>query len=185
MHIFLTSLQELTVYSCPEIDSVPEGGLPTSLSQLCISNCNKLMSCPMELGLHTLSCLRSLEIEGHKEQRLESFPVEWFLPSTLTHLRIDDFPNLKCLENKRLQHLTSLEISSFPSLKSLDDKELQHLTSLEISSFPSLKSLDDKELQHLTSLETLRIEAVKSSTTCQNRGCPPPFLVFVLLIVLC
>ena len=87
-----------------------------------------------------------MTLRGHnKEKRaLDSFPEEGFLPSSLTHLTITNFPNLKCLDNQGLWHLTTLEIYTFPSLKSLDDKELQHLTSLE-----TLLIDDCEKLQYL------------------------------------
>ncbi|CBI17756.3 unnamed protein product, partial [Vitis vinifera] len=106
MHTLLTSLQDLYISNCPEIDSFPEGGLPTNLSSLYIMNCNKLLACRMEWGLQTLPFLRTLQIAGYEKER---FPEERFLPSTLTSLGIRGFPNLKSLDNKGLQHLTSLE----------------------------------------------------------------------------
>ncbi|KAL6326178.1 hypothetical protein AAG906_001053 [Vitis piasezkii] len=109
MHSLLTSLQDLYIYDCPEIDSFPIGGLPTNLSNLHIWNCNKLMACRMEWRLQTLPFLRSLWIQGLEEERLESFPEERFLPSTLTSLSINNFLNLKSLGNKGLEHLTYLE----------------------------------------------------------------------------
>ena len=109
MHTLLTSLQNLYINDCPEIDSLPEGGLPTNLSQLKIQNCCKLMACRTEWGLHTLPLFARLWIGGSDEERLESFPEAWFLPSTLTFLEIYNFPNLKLLDSKGLQHLTSLE----------------------------------------------------------------------------
>ncbi|RVX00304.1 putative disease resistance protein [Vitis vinifera] len=109
MHSLLASLESLAIGGCPEIDSFPIGGLPTNLSDLHIKNCNKLMACRMEWRLQTLPFLRSLWIKGLEEEKLESFPEERFLPSTLTILSIENFPNLKSLDNNDLEHLTSLE----------------------------------------------------------------------------
>ncbi|RVW74214.1 putative disease resistance RPP13-like protein 1 [Vitis vinifera] len=143
MHTLLTSLQDLYISNCPEIDSFPEGGLPTNLSDLHIHNCNKLMACRMEWRLQTLPFLRTLEIEGLEEERLESFPEEWFLPSTLTSLEIGGFPNLKSLDNKGLQHLTSLEtlrIRKCGNLKSFPKQGLPcSLSRLYIEECPLLK----------------------------------------------
>ena len=151
MNTLLTSLQELDINRL-EIDSFPDGGLPANLSKLFIRNCHKLVNCRMEWALHTLPFLRTLRIGGNnKEQRLEEsfLEEERFLPSSLTDLIIWDFPNLKFLHNKGLQHLTTFVISSFPNLKSLDN-----------------------EFQHLTSLETLQIENCEKLKYLPKQGLP-------------
>ncbi|XP_034686692.1 putative disease resistance protein RGA1 [Vitis riparia] len=75
-----SSIQELCLWDCPELLFQREG-LPSKLSELVIGNCNQLMP-RMEWGL----------------QRLTS----------LTHLRMEELPNLKSLDNWGLQQLTSL-----------------------------------------------------------------------------
>ncbi|KAL6327557.1 hypothetical protein AAG906_021847 [Vitis piasezkii] len=143
MHSLLTSLERLRIEGCPEIDSFPIGGLPTNLSDLDIRNCNKLMACRMEWHLQTLPFLSWLGIGGPEEERLESFPEERFLPSTLTSLIIDNFPNLKSLDNKGLEHLTSLETLSIyhcEKLKSLPKQGLpSSLSHLYILKCPLLE----------------------------------------------
>ncbi|KAL6311803.1 hypothetical protein AAG906_020914 [Vitis piasezkii] len=140
MHALLTSLHYLRIEDCPEIDSFPEGGLPTNLSELHIGNCNKLVANQMDWGLQTLPFLRTLEIEGHENER---FPEERFLPSTLTFLIIRGFPNLKSLDNKGFQHLTSLEtleIWKCGNLKSFPKQGLpSSLSRLYIKECPLLK----------------------------------------------
>ncbi|XP_034703798.1 putative disease resistance protein At3g14460 isoform X2 [Vitis riparia] len=125
----LTSLESLTIEDCPEIDSFPIGGLPTNLSDLEIRNCNKLMACRMEWRLQTLPFLSWLEIGGLEEERSKSFPEERFLPSTLTYLSIKNFPNLKSLDKKGLEHLTSLEILSINECEKLESLPKQGLPS--------------------------------------------------------
>ena len=97
----------------------------------------------MEWGLQTLPFHRSLWIGAHKEERLESFPEEQFLPSTLTSLTIGAFPNLKSLDNKGLQYLISLEtlyILNCEKLKSFPKHGLpSSLSRLNISKRPLLK----------------------------------------------
>ena len=110
MHTLLTSLEDLEIYDCPEIVSFPEGGLPTNLSSLEIWNCYKLMESQKEWGLQTLPSLRKLSISGDIEEGSESFFEKWLLlPSTLISLQILNFPDLKSLDNLRLQNLTSLQ----------------------------------------------------------------------------
>eukprot|EP00261_Vitis_vinifera_P038482 XP_019079725.1 PREDICTED: putative disease resistance RPP13-like protein 1 [Vitis vinifera] len=143
MHSLLASLESLAIGGCPEIDSFPIGGLPTNLSDLHIKNCNKLMACRMEWRLQTLPFLRSLWIKGLEEEKLESFPEERFLPSTLTILSIENFPNLKSLDNNDLEHLTSLEtlwIEDCEKLESLPKQGLPpSLSCLYIEKCPLLE----------------------------------------------
>ena len=143
MHTLLASLQDLYITGCPEIDSLPKGGLPTNLSELVIRKCCKLMACRMEWGLHTLSFITRLSIGGSDEERLESFPEASFLPSTVTELSIEHFPNMKLLDSKGLQHLTSLEtleIQRCEKLKYLPKQGLpSSLSHLYINDCPTLK----------------------------------------------
>ena len=97
------------------------------------------MACRME----SFPVLRRLRIGGSDEERLESFPEAWFLPSTLTFLSIESFPNLKLLDSKGLQHLTSLEtleIERCEKLKYLPKQGLpSSLSHLYINDCPTLK----------------------------------------------
>ncbi|CBI17733.3 unnamed protein product, partial [Vitis vinifera] len=123
MHTLLTSLEDLEIYDCPEIVSFPEGGLPTNLSSLEIWNCYKLMESQKEWGIQTLPSLRKLSISGDTEEGSESFFEEWLLlPSTLISLQILNFPDLKSLDNLRLQNLTSLQTLRLYKCFKLKDK---------------------------------------------------------------
>ena len=120
MHTLLTSLEILVLYDCQELVSFPDEGLPTNLSLLDISNCYKLMEHRMEWGLQRLPFLKIFYLRGCKEEISDPFPDMWLLPSTLTFLIIEDFPNLKSLAKEGFQHLTSLErlyISNCDELK--------------------------------------------------------------------
>ncbi|KAB1227688.1 hypothetical protein CJ030_MR1G005695 [Morella rubra] len=106
MHILLPSLKYLEIGDCPEIESFPEGGLPPTLIQISITNCDKLVASRMGWGLENLP---SLEIGiGGKSEDVKSFPEAWLLPNSLTNLTISDFPSMESLDNKGLRHLTSL-----------------------------------------------------------------------------
>ena len=120
----LSSLQSMSIYNCPELVSLSEWGLPSNLSLLCITSCNKLML-GREWGLHRLGCLSQLEIEGGYKD-VESFPEE-LLPSNLNSLSISGLLNLKYLNYRGLQHLTALqtlEISCCDELQSLPEEGL-------------------------------------------------------------
>ena len=122
LHTQLPSLEVMVLYKCPEVVSFPEGGLPPNLSFLEISYCNKLIACRTEWRLQRHPSLETFTIRrGFKEEdRLESFPEEGLLPSTLTSLRICNLP-MKSLGKEGLRRLTSLkslEIYSCPDIKS-------------------------------------------------------------------
>ena len=94
MRTLLTSLEDLSIVICPEVDSFLEGGLPTSLSQLQISSCCKLVQGRVRWNLKTLLFLRKIIIGLDEEERLESFPEKWLLSPTLTTLTIRGRENL-------------------------------------------------------------------------------------------
>ncbi|KAJ4721732.1 Disease resistance protein [Melia azedarach] len=140
----LNSLRYLTITKCPSITSFPEEGFPTSLIALDIGNL-KFYKAVIHWGLHRLTSLRSLLIEGC-DNNAESFPEEqngMMLPPSLTYLRIRGFQNLKYLFSTGFQNLTSLQILGIhdcPNLKSLPDWGLpSSLGALSIVGCPLLK----------------------------------------------
>ncbi|KAG5539124.1 hypothetical protein RHGRI_019618 [Rhododendron griersonianum] len=181
----MPSLQSLLLCDCPEIESFPEGGMPSALTWLCIRNCKKLKSLPEQM--HTLlPSLHSLDLNGCPE--IESFP-EGGLPSKLVYLTIGNCEKL--VGGRRdwgLQTLPSLKefylhgesegvLESFPeegllpptvkylgftclwNLKSLNGRGLQPLVCLQkmiILECPKLQSFSVERLP--TSLSELIIQ---------------------------
>ncbi|KAI7985761.1 putative disease resistance protein [Camellia lanceoleosa] len=149
MHTLFPSLQSLELYDCPEIESLPEGGLPSSLHSLEIRNCSKLTARRREWDLQRLPSLRHFRLVGEywrqffPEDGVESFPEEGLLPSTLMSLSIENLPNLKSLNNRGLQFLGSLKymkIEKCPQLQSLLEEGLPtSLFMLEFFGCPMLK----------------------------------------------
>ncbi|KAI8024734.1 putative disease resistance protein [Camellia lanceoleosa] len=114
MHSHFPSLEELIIWNCPEIESFPEGGLPSNLRQLQIWGCKKLVDCRREWGLQRLPSLREFTFGGGKYKEeddtvLESFLEEALLPLTLTSLLIKYLKNLKSINYQSFQHLTCLK----------------------------------------------------------------------------
>jgi len=104
----LTSLQDLSIRKCPSISvSVLEVGFPTNLTSLEIDDIVSFNESFFEWGLCKLTSLKKLEIYGGSSH-LVSFP-EMMLPTSLTHLSIKYFPNLKCLSSKGFRDLASLK----------------------------------------------------------------------------
>ncbi|GLT70911.1 hypothetical protein SLA2020_429620 [Shorea laevis] len=142
MHILLPSLKKLHIQDCPEVDSFPKGGLPSSLNEIHIDNCEKLFASRMGWGLQKLPSVRRFKICG-KSEDVESFPEAGLLPTSLTYLCIKFFSNLKYLDKKGLQHLTALEkleIRSCPKLEFMPEDGLPtSLSTMNIFFCPLLK----------------------------------------------
>ncbi|XP_059446574.1 putative disease resistance protein At3g14460 [Corylus avellana] len=138
MHIFFSSLEELYIEYCPEVESFPEGRLPSNLNIIYISNCEKLFARRMRWDLRNLPSVKIFEVIG-KSEDVESFPDEGLLPTTLTRLHIEGFENLKYLDKKGLQHLTTLEelkMWNCPKLECMPKDGLPaSLTTLNISNY--------------------------------------------------
>ncbi|XP_062173925.1 putative disease resistance protein At3g14460 [Alnus glutinosa] len=158
MHILLPSLEELYIEDCPQVESFPEGGLPSNLNEIFIYNCDKLFASRLGWGLQTLPYVRRFSISD-KSEDAESFPDEGLLPTNLTNLFIEHFPNLKYLDTKGLQHLTSLEeleISYCPKLERMSKDGLPaSLSTLRILNCPKFECISEDGLP--ASLSTLSI----------------------------
>ncbi|KAL4598130.1 hypothetical protein ACB092_11G037500 [Castanea dentata] len=144
MHMVTT----LCIYECLSIVSLPEEGLPTNLKELCLGGmtiCKQVF----EWGLHRLTSLAQLIIYGDEFEDWQSFPEEedgkmmLLLPTSLTYLSIERFPDIVFLSSKLFQNLSSLEelwICYCPKLASLPVNGLpSSLLELRIYGCPVLK----------------------------------------------
>ncbi|XP_060974641.1 putative disease resistance protein At3g14460 [Cannabis sativa] len=123
----LPSLQELAIYGCPELESLPKCGLPFSLRMLTISNCNKLIASRKNWKLQTLPNLTFFRIEDYQCEDMESLLEQGMLPPSITSLEIVKVACLKSLDHKGFQEIESLKelyISECPKLQSLPVKGL-------------------------------------------------------------
>ncbi|CAL5382494.1 unnamed protein product [Camellia sinensis] len=181
----LRNLSRLYLSGCKNLESIPEGWFhsATNLADLSIMGCKKLKALPhglqsinyltslqslgmnisqwnnnfKKIGLHSLSSLTSLWIQGHiivDEEEEEgvagsSFPIDGnLLPTSLIFLWIWDFRNLEKLSSKLFQNLASLvslSICGCPRLKSLPVQRLPpSLMSLVIQRCPRLTGKCEK-----------------------------------------
>ncbi|KAM3693472.1 hypothetical protein ACJW31_08G169800 [Castanea mollissima] len=147
MNRFLPSLQCLDIIKCPQIESFPEGGLPSNLISLGINDCKKLICNRMEWRLQRLQSLKVLAFINDVPKYFDcwdvkSFPEEYLLPTTVTHLIICGFGNLRTLDNKGFLYLTSLQylgISNCPKLKHMPEERLPvSISHIKIGNCPLL-----------------------------------------------
>ncbi|XP_029124745.1 putative disease resistance protein At3g14460 [Cajanus cajan] len=181
----LSLLRHLVIEDCPELDSLPEGGLPTpNLIDLMVSNCGKLKS--LQLQINTLNSLQRLIINGLPN--LESFAKDG-LPIKLRQLEVGrlggsflttiirdwGLQRLTCLsklyiEGEVLNVLMKMKMSLLPT----------SLVRLEIYNLCDIKSLDGKWLQHLTSLKELHIENAQQLESLPEEGLPSSLSKFTI-----
>jgi hypothetical protein len=139
MHTLLPSLMSFVISNCPRVESFPEGGFPSNLRSIDVRNCDKLFAGRMGWGLQQLPSLRDLYVGG-KSEDVESFPEPGLLPSCLTSLYISEFPNMKSLDKRGLQHLTSLQqlwVWDCPKLEYVPKEGLPtSLSIIEINEMP-------------------------------------------------
>nr|AAT40545.2 Plant disease resistant protein, putative [Solanum demissum]ABV29181.1 disease resistance protein R3a-like protein [Solanum demissum] len=132
----LTSLAYLDTYYLPQIQSLLEEGLPSSLYELRLDDHHELHSLPTK-GLRHLTSLRRLEIR-HCNQ-LQSL-AESTLPSSVSELTIGYCPNLQSLPVKGMpSSLSKLHIYNCPLLEPLLEcdkgeywQKITHISTIEI-----------------------------------------------------
>ncbi|KAM4081786.1 hypothetical protein ACJW30_11G118700 [Castanea mollissima] len=166
----LRSLRVLKISTCPklmslvaeEVEEQLQLGLPSTLREIEIINCNALVSLPKAM-MYNITCLERISID--RCDSLTSFAIGQ-LPPTLKRLKIDRCKNMIILldeedinyfcSNKSL--LEYLEAIECPSLKSLTSSgELPAtLKQLHISSCQNLESIA-KRLHDNSSLERISV----------------------------
>ncbi|KAM3693508.1 hypothetical protein ACJW31_08G172700 [Castanea mollissima] len=173
MHTFLPSVQILEIKNCPQIESFPEGGLPSNLFSLRIDDCKKLICNRMEWGLQRLQSLKVLQFRNDDPDcwDVESFPEEYLLPTTVTHLIVYGFGNLRTLDNKGFQHLNSLQylcIGGCPKFKHMPEEGLPvSVSHIQITECPLLtKRLQRKKRKEWRNIaHTPFIEIIERNTS--------------------
>ncbi|RXH93960.1 hypothetical protein DVH24_016027 [Malus domestica] len=145
----LSSLQAVNLVYCSELESFPEGGLPSNLDMLRILGSKKFIANRMHWGLDRLICLRYLAFSFDECEDVVSFPEEGLLPTILTTLCIFNSPNLKFLDSKGFQNLTALQhlfIDGCNELECLPEGLPTSLSHLDINKCPLLTERCQKEI---------------------------------------
>ncbi|XP_042958699.1 putative disease resistance RPP13-like protein 1 isoform X2 [Carya illinoinensis] len=162
MHLLLPSLESLSIFYCPMLQSFGEGGLPTNLKSLSIDNCPMLQS----FGEGSLPTnLESLSI--YECPMLQSFG-EGGLPTNLKSLSIRYCPMLQSFGEGGLPtNLESLSIYKCPMLQSFGEGGLPtNLKSLSIKFCPMLQSFGEGGLP--TNLESISIVRCDKLVACRT-----------------
>ncbi|KAI4331850.1 hypothetical protein L6164_016804 [Bauhinia variegata] len=192
----LSCLETLDLSFCPNLESLPQGGLRTpNLSCLSISSCEKLVSCPQgglppnlrsleikispmaigEWGFQLLTFLSWCKISG--DELVNALLNAPLLPTSLVSLTIYDVNNLEILDGSGIQHLSSLEELHMYKVKSLEllqvDRLPPSLKKLEIRSCPLLKFLGGRGIHHLSSFEEIHLYKCKSLESLPEDRLPP------------
>nr|KYP56515.1 Putative disease resistance RPP13-like protein 1 [Cajanus cajan] len=145
------NLRSLHFYDCPQLESFPEGGLPSNLRKLEIEGCPKLVASREEWGLFELHSLKELRVSDDFEN-VESFPEEGLLPSSLSDLYLIGCSKLTTTNSSGFLHLKSLKsfyILTCPRLECLPEEGLTNTRSvLFILSCPLLEQRYQKDGEH-------------------------------------
>jgi len=144
MDILLPSLTDLRILDCPQVELFSDGGLPSNLNTMDLSECSKFMaSVKVALGANN-----SLEVLSVEKLDVESFPDEGFLPFSLTSLEIRNCLDLKKLDYKGICHLSSLKeflLFNCPSLQCFPQEGLpKSISKLQIFGCPLLEQCGQK-----------------------------------------
>ena len=144
-----TCLQLLKIDSVPSLTSFPREGLPTSLQELCIYNCENLSFMPPETWSNYTSLLELTLMNSCNS--LSSFPL-------------DGFPKLQVLHIEGCSGLESIFISESSSYHPSSLQRLRVYSCEALISLPqrmdTLTALESLNLAHLPKLEFALCEGV-------------------------
>ncbi|KAI9086848.1 hypothetical protein K1719_031171 [Acacia pycnantha] len=141
----ITSLQFFFIYWLPNLESLPQCGLPSNLRTLSVRGCKGLSSIPIDnWGFHRLTSLSEFEVEGGGiESILQNLLKNQMLPTSILPMVVSHVHDLKLLDGKglRLTSLEQLSVYGCPNLESLPEHSLpSSLLCLDIWSCPKLEA---------------------------------------------
>ncbi|KAK6933860.1 Rx, N-terminal, partial [Dillenia turbinata] len=183
----LTSLQELMVWRCKDLECFPATGLPSSLKCLDIEFCESLRCLPdgvmqrnnknTETEANGNCCLERLTI--YRCPSLESFPTG-VLPAILRNLVIGNCPKLESISGRETEgmllnaasSLESIRFDKYPNLRSLpkclgSSTQLTNLADLTIWYCEGIERFPEGGLSSLN-LRRLEINECKNLKSLPN-----------------
>ncbi|WVZ04298.1 hypothetical protein V8G54_025104 [Vigna mungo] len=156
----LNMLKSLYISDCPRLEAFTEGGLPSNLKEMTLSNCSRLVG-SLKGTFGDNPSLKTLHIENLDA---ECFSDEGLLPLSLTELAIRNFLKLQKLEYRVLNQLSSLKsliLSNCPKLQRLPEEGLpKSISDLSINLCFSLENScreggeDWEKVAHIPRLRT-------------------------------
>lgn len=161
MHVLLPSIDKLSIDDCPQLESFSDGGLPSSLRNLFLVKCSKLLINSLKWALPTNTSLSNMYIQ---ELDVESFPNQGLLPLSLTYLKQLDY---KGLEN--LPSLRTLSLNRCPNIQCLPKEGLpKSISTLQILGNCSLlkqrcKKPNGEDYRKISQIECVMIDNYTSS----------------------
>ncbi|XP_077217515.1 putative disease resistance protein RGA3 [Tasmannia lanceolata] len=156
-----TTLTNLWIFDCPNLKSLSKGmrNNLTSLEELFIYNCPQLESLPNIIGLRTMTIRKCPLMQQFPEGMLDMLP----------YLSVDNVEifskNLASLQFLAISHCSQLEFSPSMLLPPT-------LKTLRIEFCDNLKSLPKGMLKNLTSLQTLNIWYCPQLVSLPEEGLP-------------
>ncbi|KAI9083251.1 hypothetical protein K1719_034783 [Acacia pycnantha] len=96
----LTTLKYFSLSQLPNLESLPQCGLPSNLRSFFIVDCERLSSIPIkEWGFEHLASLLGLQVKGDGSEKILCNLLKFqLLPTSLVRIDICDFSNLKLLD---------------------------------------------------------------------------------------
>ncbi|CAL5379418.1 unnamed protein product [Camellia sinensis] len=194
------SLENIEIWGCRSLKSLPEANNLKNLSELEIYGCSNLE--PPSLGgrdennnINQLTWLQKLCLVNCRARMVSYFVKEGSFPTNITllqigNLRVDDVGQLPVPPPSplewglhKLSSLTRLDLhgGGWPSGDTVSFPEEgmflpTSLITLSICWFPNLERLSNEKFQNLTSLETLHILFCPKLASFPKEGLPPSLL---------
>ncbi|XVF83331.1 hypothetical protein PTKIN_Ptkin16aG0478400 [Pterospermum kingtungense] len=169
-------LEELSIWNCCKLRSLPQGSLPITLKKMDIGRCDVLDY--SKILMYT--SLESLEIEKRRcDIPLEHFPLRSFpMLNRLSFWYNEDLKSIGALggsQQQQLASLNSLWIFNCPNFICFEIDEgvsATNLTSLKLSACVNLKSLPERMRSLFPSLEELSISECPEIESYPKEGLP-------------
>lgn len=179
----LMCLESLDISYCPSLVCFPKGELPTTLKELYIECCENLESVP-EGMMHHSNCS---SLKSFRTGELSSTLKQLECLHSLTHLIIGRCKNLKSLPHqmRNLKSLQVLAIRDCPGVECFPKGGLApNLTSLYICDCKNMKTpISEWSLHTLTSLYQLTIKNMfPDMLSFSDEECPLPISLTSLTI---